>query len=84
MMRLNAEFTTEPFVGEQDEPPAHALAARHAVEEAGLHCEFGPLGTSVSGTAKQVLAALSDAMNSAFAHGATRVTVRVEQVHADE
>ncbi|MDV6012842.1 thiamine-binding protein [Haloechinothrix sp. LS1_15] len=83
MTQLDAEFTTEPFEGERAEPPAHALAARDAVENAGLRCEFGPLGTSVSGAADQVLAALAEAMNAALAHGATRMTVRVERVSQD-
>lgn len=84
MSNLEAEFTTEPFVGEQAEPPAHAVAARDAVEGAGLNCDFGPLGTSFSGSSREVLAALGEAMDSALAHGATRMTVRVERAAADE
>jgi uncharacterized protein YqgV (UPF0045/DUF77 family) len=81
--RLHAEFTTEPFVGEQDEPPAHAAAARDAVVNAGLTCDFGPLGTAVSGPEQQVLGALNEAISSAFAHGASGETVRVERARAD-
>ena len=47
-MRVEAEFTTEPFRGE-GEPPEHATAALEAARDAGLECEFGPLGTSVRG-----------------------------------
>ena len=80
-MRLIAEFTTEPFVGEGD-PPPHATAALRAAEEAGLECDFGPLGTSVSGAQDEVLPALAQVLAAAFANGATRLTLQVER--ADE
>jgi uncharacterized protein YqgV (UPF0045/DUF77 family) len=76
-MRLVAEFTTEPFHGE-GEPPAHAVAALHAVEEAGLDCEFGPLGTTVSGDADALVPVLAEVIRAALASGATRVTLQVE------
>ena len=78
-MRLVAEFTTEPFHGE-GEPPAHAFAALEAAEDAGLDCEFGPLGTTVRGDADEVVRALADVLRAALAHGATRVTLQVEPV----
>ena len=77
-MRLTAEFTTEPFAGE-DEPPAHATAALGAVREAGLECDFGPFGTSTAGDEAHVEAALLAMLRAAFANGATRVTVQVER-----
>ena len=76
-MWLRAEFTTEPFVGEGD-PPAHAVAALHAARDAGLECEFGPLGTTVRGDADDVVLALADVLRAAIAHGATRVKLEVE------
>lgn len=76
-MRLVAEFTTEPFHGEE-EPPRHAVAALEAAEGAGLECEFGPLGTTVRGDADDVVHALADVLRAALAHGATRVTLQVE------
>lgn len=76
-MRLVAEFTTEPFHGE-GEPPEHAVAALRAVEDAGLECEFGPLGTRVIGDADEVVGALADVLRAALSYGATRVTVQVE------
>ena len=78
-MRLEAEFTTEPFHGE-GEPPAHAVQAFRAAEAAGLEAAFGPLGTSVAGEAEQLLPALADVLGAAFAHGATRVTLQIEPV----
>lgn len=77
-MRLVAEFTTEPFHGET-EPPEHARAALTVLEAAQLDCDFGPLGTSVTGDATAVLPALADVLRSALAHGATRVTLQVER-----
>ena len=75
-MRLEAEFTTEPFHGE-GEPPAHATAALEAARAAGLDCEFGPLGTSVHGEKAALLAALSGVVDAALEHGADRVTLQV-------
>jgi uncharacterized protein YqgV (UPF0045/DUF77 family) len=80
-MRLVAEFTTEPFHGE-GEPPAHAVAALHAVEQPGLACEFGPLGTTVSGDADALVPALAEVIRAALASGATRVTLQVEPADA--
>lgn len=76
-MRLEAEFTTEPFHGE-DEPPEHATAALDAARTAGLDCEFGPLGTSVTGERDVLLAALAGVVEAALAHGADRVTLQVQ------
>jgi uncharacterized protein YqgV (UPF0045/DUF77 family) len=76
-MRLEAEFTTEPFRGE-GAPPAHATAALEAARAAGLDCEFGPLGTSVSGEREELLAALSGVVAAALEHGADRVTLQVQ------
>jgi uncharacterized protein YqgV (UPF0045/DUF77 family) len=78
-MRLTAEFTTEPFVGEGS-APAHATETLHVVEAAGLSCEFGPLGTSISGDDDVVLPALGRVLVTALANGATRVSVQVERV----
>jgi uncharacterized protein YqgV (UPF0045/DUF77 family) len=78
-MRLVAEFTTEPFVGE-GEAPAHATETLHVVEQAGLSCEFGPLGTSIAGEDDTLLPVLGQVLATALAHGATRVSVQVERV----
>ncbi len=78
-MRLRAEFTTEPFHGE-GQPPPHATETLDVLQSAGLACEFGPLGTSVSGSDEALLPALRDMLAAAFAHGATRVTLQVERV----
>lgn len=75
-MRLEAEFTTEPFRAEA-EPPAHATAALEAVRAAGLEPEFGPLGTSVRGEREALLALLDTVVSAALDHGADQVTLQV-------
>ncbi|WP_067549485.1 thiamine-binding protein [Nocardia crassostreae] len=77
-MRLRAEFTTEPFHGEGD-PPPHAVEPLQAIEKAGLTCEFGPLGTAVSGPDTVLLPALTEVLAIALAHGASRVSLQVER-----
>ena len=78
-MRLVAEFTTEPFVGE-GAAPAHATEALHVAEAAGLACDFGPLGTSIAGEDHVLLPALGQVLATALANGATRVSLQVERV----
>jgi uncharacterized protein YqgV (UPF0045/DUF77 family) len=78
-MRLVAEFTTEPVVGEGT-APAHATETLHVVEESGLTCEFGPLGTSMAGEDDALLPVLGRVLSTALAHGATRVSLQVERV----
>ncbi|MGA8210835.1 MAG: thiamine-binding protein [Nocardioidaceae bacterium] len=77
-MRLVAEFTTEPFVGE-GEPPAHVREAYAAAQAAGLTGEVGPFGTSVTGGRDELLGALTTIVTAAFDHGASCVTLRVER-----
>jgi uncharacterized protein YqgV (UPF0045/DUF77 family) len=78
-MRLVAEFTTEPFAGEGD-TPAHATETLHVVEEAGLRCDFGPLGTSITGEDDTLLPVLERVLATALTHGATRISLQVERV----
>lgn len=75
-MRLRAEFTTEPF--DLDEPPPHAVAAREAVQGAGLDAvDVGPFGNTVEGGTDAVLAALGEVLRTSLAAGATRVSLQV-------
>ncbi|GAA4055291.1 hypothetical protein [Actinomadura miaoliensis] len=78
-MRLEAEFTTEPFHGEGD-PPAHAVESLRVAQAAGLTCDFGPLGTFVSGEDDVLLPALARVLATALAHGASRITLQVDRV----
>lgn len=75
-MRVEAEFTTEPFRGE-GEPPEHATAALEVARAAGLECDFGPLGTSVRGERDAVLATLAAIAAAGLDHGADQITFQV-------
>ncbi|WP_410670957.1 helix-turn-helix domain-containing protein [Amycolatopsis sp. cmx-4-68] len=81
-MRLEAEFTSEPFRGEGS-PPEHAVAARDAAAEAGLDTDFGPLGTLVRGDADELLGAIPAIAKAALEGGATQVTLQVRRTGAE-
>jgi uncharacterized protein YqgV (UPF0045/DUF77 family) len=81
-VRLEAEFTSEPFRGEGS-PPEHAVAARDAAVEAGLDTDFGPLGTLARGEAKDLLEALPAIAKAALEGGATRVTLQLRRADAE-
>ncbi len=74
-MRVRAEFTTEPFHGEDESLPAHVTSAADALGYAGLSPDLGPLGTSVVGECDEVVDAVGAALKAAMANGATRVTL---------
>ena len=74
-MRLRAEFTVEPFIEGTLGP--HVVQAIDAARRNGVELEVGPFGTSVDGADDEVLAAVSDALRAALAHGATRVSLQV-------
>jgi len=76
VVRLVAEFTTEPFHGEGD-PPPHAQRPWDVIQAAGLPGDFGPLGTQFTGPADEVIDTLRTVLAEAFAAGATRVTLQV-------
>lgn len=76
-MRLEVEFTTEPFVGEADEAPAHAIRALSVATEAGLTADFGPLGTLVTGQSDDIVKALGPIVAAALQAGASRITLQV-------
>lgn len=76
-MRVRAELTTEPFVGEAV-LPAHVTAAAQALSAAGIEPELGPFGTAVEGEATSVIRALAEAMDAALARGATTLTLRLQ------
>jgi uncharacterized protein YqgV (UPF0045/DUF77 family) len=78
-MRLLAEFTTEPFIGE-GAAPAHATETLHVVEQSGLSCDFGPLGTSLTGEDDALLPVLGRVLLTALENGATRVSLQVERL----
>ncbi|MEU1054374.1 hypothetical protein [Streptomyces sp. NPDC005876] len=82
-MRLRVEFTTEPF--DLDEAPAHALVAREVIEAAGLdEVDVGPFGNTAEGGADTVLTALDALLRRALDAGATRISLQVNVLGADE
>ena len=81
-MRVRAEFTTEPFVGEV-EIPEHVTHSAALLTEAGLDADLGPFGTSVEGDDRVLLPALGNVLAAALASGATRVTLQLERIDGD-
>ncbi|SDC45809.1 hypothetical protein [Streptomyces prasinopilosus] len=78
-MRLRVEFTTEPF--DLDETPAHAVAAREAVEGAALDSvDVGPFGNTAEGGADAVLAAVDALLRRGLEAGATRISLQVNVI----
>ena len=61
-----------------DGPPESAEAARRAAEPSGVARDAGPGETMLSGSRAEVLGALSEVMEAAFAAGARAVDVRLE------
>ena len=78
-MRVRAEVTTEPFQGE-GELPGHVRAAADALHARGMEPDLGPLGTAVTGSADDVVPAVSDAVRDALAAGASRVSLQIERL----
>jgi len=81
-MDVRAEFTTEPFHGEDGHPPAHVTSAAAALVAAGFTPDLGPLGTSVEGDSDLVVEAVAAAMRAAFAEGASRITLTMADTRA--
>ena len=71
-----AEFTTEPFRGE-DALPEHASRTWEVVQTSGLDGDLGPLGTVVAGERDGVLDTLREVMSVALDGGATRITLQL-------
>lgn len=75
---LRAEFTVEPFVAGEVRP--HVQAAIDAAEASGCTVEIGPFGTTVEGDHDAVLTAVDTVLRAAFAAGATRFTLQVNEL----
>jgi uncharacterized protein YqgV (UPF0045/DUF77 family) len=82
-VRLRVEFTTEPF--DLDEAPAHAVVAREVVQGAPLDAvDVGPFGNTAEGGSDEVLAAVDAVLRATLAAGATRVSLQVNVIDADD
>ena len=74
-MRLSVEFTIEPFV--EGAPGPHVDAGIAAVRAAGVEVEVGPFGTTATGDAEAVLAAVTDLCRAATKAGAERISLQL-------
>ena len=72
---LHLEFTVEPFV--EGNPGPHVLAAVAAVEQHGIHVEFGPFGSSCDVPVAEVGVVVGSLLTAAYGNGATHVSVHV-------
>ena len=74
---MRVEFTVEPFI--EGQPGPHVLAAVSAVQALGFEVEFGPFASEFTGEDEVVASAIASLIREAYAHGASRVSVHVEQ-----
>ena len=70
-----AEFLVEPF--EEGHPGPHVIAAIEAVSALGFEPVMGPFGTTISGSAEDVMVAVKSLLDAAVTAGASRVSVQV-------
>ena len=69
------DFTVEPF--HEGRPGAHVTAPVEALTARGLEVDFGAFGTSCEIDAETLAEAVADVVRSAFANGATKLTIEV-------
>jgi uncharacterized protein YqgV (UPF0045/DUF77 family) len=74
-VRVEAEFTVEPFV--EGSPGPHVTAAIEAARAAGVEPDMGPFGTTIAGEVDDVLRALGEALRAATGSGADRISVQI-------
>jgi uncharacterized protein YqgV (UPF0045/DUF77 family) len=79
-MRLSVEFTIEPFV--EGSPGPHVAAGIDAVQATGVDVEVGPFGTTATGEAGAVLAAVTALCEAATAAGAKRISLQLNVLDA--
>jgi len=77
-VRVEAEFTVEPFV--EGNPGPHVVAAVDAVRAAGLEVDMEPFGSRIEGEAAEVQRALFAMVEAATANGASRVSLQLTVV----
>lgn len=72
------EFTIEPFT--DGSPGSHVTKAIAAVEALGVAVDVGPFGSSCIVPVSDAGAVISALMNTAYANGATHVSVHAERM----
>lgn len=75
------DFTIEPFVDGQ--PGPHVTAPVAALEALGINVEFGAFGSSCMAEADRIPELVAEVIRVAYANGATRVTIEIDQVVSD-
>jgi hypothetical protein len=75
---IKVEYTIEPFV--EGEIPARVTFTAAALEKLGIAVDIGVFGSSFDVDASQVGDALSTLVTTAYAHGATHVTIDLEEM----
>jgi uncharacterized protein YqgV (UPF0045/DUF77 family) len=75
---IKVEFTIEPWV--DGDPPERVNKCIEAIETLGISVELGPFGTTFVATADLAGSAVSALISTAYAHGATHVSIDVEKV----
>jgi uncharacterized protein YqgV (UPF0045/DUF77 family) len=72
---VRLDFTVEPF--HEGRPGAHVTAPIEALTARGVEVDFGAFGTSCEIDSESVAEAVADVVRTAFANGATRLTIEV-------
>jgi hypothetical protein len=75
---IKVEYTIEPFV--EGEIPARVTLAATALESLGISVDIGVFGSSFVVDSSQVGEAMSILTTTAYAHGATHVTIDLEEL----
>lgn len=75
---IKVEYTIEPFV--EGEIPTRVTATASALEQIGVSVEIGVFGSSFEVDTATVGNALSILVTTAYAHGATHVTIDLEEI----
>jgi hypothetical protein len=74
---IKVEYTIEPFL--EGEIPARVTLAAAALEALGISVDIGVFGSSFAVDAARIGEAMSVLTSTAYAHGATHVTIDLEE-----
>ena len=77
---IKVEYTIEPFV--EGEIPARVTLAAAALEALGISVDIGVFRSSFEVDSTQVGEAMSVLTSTAYTHGATHVTIDLEEMQS--
>ena len=80
-MRVQVEFTVEPFI--EGSPGAHVLAAIASMTADGHHVEVGPFSNAIVGEHLAVTESVGRMMTAAVESGATSVSINISPVEGE-